>query len=582
MVQATRLRIGDRLLETGAVTQEQVDLALSEQRRAHRPLGEILVSLGFVKEEDIARLVAQDLGLPFVRAAEIEPDPLILSALDADFVREMGSFPFALAGGSLRVATVHPDDPARMAAVRKRFPYPLQLAITTQNDIAALLRLHLRSEQSHVAGLLGDLARGGRSYEDYPVEQLTHAIILDGVHKGATDIHIEPDERVTRVRYRVDGILRAGENLPVEITAAVISRVKILSGLDISERRRPQEGRIRMAVDARGPQRTAAGEGRRSAERSDARQVDLRVSILPTADGENVVIRILDRTGVSVQIPALGVPQGVQRDLLRIAERSHGLFLVTGPTGSGKTTTLYALLGSVDSMRRNVCTIEDPIEYKMPLLRQSQVDLSIGFGFQEGLRALLRQDPDVILLGEIRDHETADMAIKASMTGHLVFSTLHTNSAIGAIPRLVDIGVDAFLLEDTLIGVLAQRLVRRICSRCTESVAPSEEDLRWLGGETGKLSRGRGCERCDGSGYSGRMAICELFLPDEEIAAAIRRGADQGELFRLARAAGFRTMSEDGVEKVRAGLTTREEVERVNRNQRLGRDERADARVHGG
>ena len=268
----------------------------------------------------------------------------------------------------------------------------------------------------------------------------------------------------------------------------------------------------------------------------------------------------------------------IQRVLTSIGQRPHGLFLVTGPTGSGKTTTLYALLGTVDAMRRNVATVEDPVEYRMPLLRQSQVDSAIGFGFEQGLRALLRQDPDVILVGEIRDRETADMAIRASLTGHLVFSTLHTNSSIGAIPRLVDIGVDAWLLEDSLIGVLAQRLVGRVCRRCAEPAPMTDADREWLGerAEGAKLMRGKGCPRCSGTGIQGRTSICELFLPDERVAAGIRSGADVTTLRSLAVESGFQDLTADGRRKVSEGITTRAEVERVCRSHRIGEDERAD------
>ncbi len=295
---------------------------------------------------------------------------------------------------------------------------------------------------------------------------------------------------------------------------------------------------------------------------------------MPTTDGENVVIRILDKSGTGGKLAALGIIGPQVRAMQTIATRSHGLFLVTGPTGSGKTTTLYSLLGEVDAMGRNVATIEDPVEYRLPLLRQSQVDPAIGFGFQEGLRALLRQDPDVILIGEIRDAETAQMAIKASMTGHLVFSTLHTNTALGAIPRLVDIGIDSYLIEDSLIGVLAQRLVRRVCKFCAKPVEPTEHDVRWLDGDVGGPMAGAGCERCRNSGFSGRTVISEIFLPDDASAEAIRSKADMSLLRRLALEGGMRTMTDDGKAKVRAGITTRSEVERVNRSHRLDDEER--------
>ncbi|MDZ4771538.1 MAG: GspE/PulE family protein [Planctomycetota bacterium] len=545
-------RLGDRLLSKGLVSKEQLDVALKEQQRAHRPLGEILISLAFVSQESITRLVAEDLGCAFLSAFEVDPDPLLVSALDPAFVRETLSFPVKMQGGSLLVLMADPDDTQKVSQVRARFPYPLEIALTTESDVLALLGQHVRGQTARTAQVFADLAQdGGR---ELPVEKVTQAVLLDGIYRGATDIHIEPDERVTRVRYRIDGILQPGENLPSHATSAVVSRIKILSGLDISERRRPQDGRIRFAFDER--------------------HVDLRVSIMPTTDGENVVIRILDKSGTGGKLAALGIIGPQVRAMQTIATRSHGLFLVTGPTGSGKTTTLYSLLGEVDAMGRNVATIEDPVEYRLPLLRQSQVDPAIGFGFQEGLRALLRQDPDVILIGEIRDAETAQMAIKASMTGHLVFSTLHTNTALGAIPRLVDIGIDSYLIEDSLIGVLAQRLVRRVCKFCAKPVEPTEHDVRWLDGDVGGPMAGAGCERCRNSGFSGRTVISEIFLPDDASAEAIRSKADMSLLRRLALEGGMRTMTDDGKAKVRAGITTRSEVERVNRSHRLDDEER--------
>lgn len=547
-------RLGDRLIERGLCSARDVEVALSEQRRAWRPLGEILISLGFVKAEEVARLMAEDLGLAFVRAREVEPEAALKSAVDRDFVRRAGAFPLSLTDGVLRVAMVHPDDPEKVSIVRAHFPYPLELAVIPERDLAELVRAHLVDERLEVAQIFREVQRPVDG--EWPVERLVAALLMDGVRRGATDIHIEPEERLTRVRYRVDGLLLQGENLPREANDAVISHIKVLANLDIAERRRPQDGRLRVTIDKR--------------------QVGMRLSIMPSSDGENVVLRILDRSAGMLAMNDLGIARQHQTLLRKIAQRDHGLFLVTGPTGSGKTTTLYSLLAEIDASVRNVATIEDPIEYRLPLLRQSQVDHGIGFGFKEGLRALLRQDPDVILVGEIRDQETADMAIKASMTGHLVFSTLHTNSALGAIPRLTDLGIDPYLVEDSLIGVLAQRLVRRVCSACAEPVAATDRDRKFLGDDVGRPQRGKGCMRCRESGYSGRLAICELLLPDEAMAEVLRSGSKLHELHRLAMAAGYQTINDDGRAKIRSGETTLDEVERVNRSHRLSAEERED------
>jgi type II secretory ATPase GspE/PulE/Tfp pilus assembly ATPase PilB-like protein len=386
-----------------------------------------------------------------------------------------------------------------------------------------------------------------------PAEDLVQALMEDGIRRGATDVHIEPEETVARVRYRIDGVLQSGESLPRAVTDAVVSRVKILARLDISERRRPQDGRARLEIDRR--------------------RYELRVSTRPVAEGENVVLRVLDSSGGARTLQELGFSVAAIARLERVARRRHGLFLVTGPTGSGKSTTLYSLLGCVDSMHLNVSTIEDPIEYRMPLVRQSQVDKAVGFGFQEGLRSLLRQDPDVILVGEVRDMETASMAVRASMTGHLVLSTLHTNDAIGAIPRLADLGVEPYLIEDSLIGVLAQRLVRRLCSNCSVPGVATSDDLAWLGGACA-VRVPAGCPRCEGTGYAGRVALSELFLPDDSMAQALREGRDLPSLRALALESGFEPMVYDARRLVREGVTTVDEVRRTCMSHRFDRGER--------
>ena len=551
---STKGRLGDRLVALGKLTDEELQVALKEQRRFHRPLGEIVVSLGFVAEEDVSRLLAEEMGFGFVTANEVDPDPLILSAVDPEFVREVGAFPLSLHDGVLRIVMLDPGDPRRVAAVRERFPYALEFSLTTARDLDALARRYLQSNTCHVAELLGGL--DGEREAGFPVEAVANAILVDAINRHATDIHIEPEERVSRLRYRVDGILQSGESLPATATAAIVSRFKVLSNLDVSERRRPQDGRLRF--------------------QQDDRRVDLRVSIMPSTHGENLVMRVLDAGG-STGIPRLGrvgLPSGVQSLLHTITRRPHGLFLVTGPTGSGKTTTLYAMLGEVDAMRRKVATIEDPVEYRQPLLRQSQVDRSIEFDFEQGLRSLLRQDPDVVLVGEIRDPQTAEMAVRASLTGHLVLSTLHTNTAVGVVPRLLDMGLEPYLLEDTLIGAMSQRLVRTNCPSCIERSAATDAERAWLGVDAAVLARGLGCDACDHTGYLGRTCIQEMFLTDEVTGAAIRRSAGADEVAQLAQASGYRPMEEDGKRLVRAGETTMEEILRVGRGHRLTRSER--------
>ncbi|MFT5733715.1 MAG: type IV pilus assembly protein PilB [Planctomycetota bacterium] len=554
---APRVRIGDELQRRGLLTDSQLQVALGEQKRVHRPLGEIVVSLGFVRSIDTARILSEQLGIPIVSADALEPESMILDQLDRELVRKARAFPIKVEAGTLTVAMVDPSNPKAIALIRGAFPYPLYIVMVTANDLEILLRRYSAGGgvSTEVADILG---RGMAVEDDRRIAQLADAVITDGIRRGATDVHVQPEEFLTRIRYRIDGVLRSAESLPHEVSDAVVSRLKISARLDIAERRRPQDGRIRMSVDGR--------------------DIDLRMSVMPNVHGENVVLRVLDRAGGVPPLEELGVDPVVARELALLAQRPHGLFLVTGPTGSGKTTTLYALLSRVDSIQRNVATIEDPVEYSVPLVRQSQVDTAVGYGFHEGLRALLRQDPDVILVGEIRDELTADMAIKAAMTGHLVLATLHTTDALGAIPRLIDLGVPSYILEDTLLAVMGQRLVRKLCSRCSVKIDASHGDYsateRWLCGDLGDAKVADGCAACDGSGFLGRLSVSEVFMPSAVTRPYIRSagqaassgavGADSMTLEQAAAQDGFKDLGVDAAQKVRAGLTTLTEILRVH------------------
>ena len=540
-----RVRLGEALIAAGLLTEKKLEVALAEQRQAHRPLGEVLLSLGFARPEEVATALAASMGIPFVRGRDLNPDALLVSVLDPDFIRTTGAYPIRMEGGVLKVAMVDPSDPQKVEQVRARFRSSLDLHLITDGDLEVLIR-RLDGEEK---GSLDEELRTASGQLDYPVEQVVQALFQDANAAGATDIHIEPEEDLTRLRYRLDGVLQPVHTLPQEYTASVISRIKILSNLDISERRRPQDGRLRVNVHGK--------------------EMNMRVSLMPCANGENCVLRVLDSSAGGVQLGSLGLHGKTLSVLKAIPRRSHGLFLVTGPTGSGKSTTLYAMLAEVDAIHRKVVTIEDPIEYTMPLVRQTQVDSAVGFTFHEGLRSILRQDPDVILVGEIRDKETADMAVKASMTGHLVFATLHTNTAVGAVARLIDLGIPPYLIEDSLVGVLGQRLVRRICDGCGEDQDPDEQHLKLFGENHGRPRKGTGCNLCNATGYSGRTVISELFLPDDEFAGCLGEGFDPKALQELACKSAMQTVFEDGLEKVRMGVTTLDEVERVGRGHRL-------------
>ncbi len=544
-----RVRLGDALVSAGLLTEDELSVALAEQRQAHRPLGEVLLSLGFARPEEIARALAAGMGIPFVRGGDLQPDGLLLSVIDPAFIRESGAYPMEMEGGVLKVAMVDPSDPSKSELVRKRFRAALDLHLITEGDLDVLIRQLDRGDDD---SLENELTRAAQEPE-FPVESVVQALLQDASECGATDIHIEPEEELTRIRYRIDGVLQSRQTLPKENTASVLSRIKVLSDLDISEHRRPQDGRMRCHVHGK--------------------EMNIRVSLIPSANGENAVLRVLDSSAGGVQLGALGLGGRNLSTLRSIPERSHGLFLVTGPTGSGKSTTLYAMLAGVDAIHRKVVTIEDPIEYTMPLVRQSQVDNAVGFSFHEGLRSILRQDPDVILVGEIRDRETADMAVKASMTGHLVFATLHTNTAVGAVARLIDLGIPPYLIEDSLIGVLGQRLVRRVCDGCAVDLEPDAHLARLLGDRPASPRVGEGCKLCNGTGYSGRTVIGELFLPNDDFGSCMVDGFDPQALHSLREKSPMTSVFEDGLEKIRMGVTTLEEVERVGRGHRLTEDE---------
>ncbi len=538
-----KMRIGDRLIQAGYITKRQLDISLKEQKRVKEPLGQILINLGFIDEEKLSRTIAEELGVEFVKIKDIDLDVGLVNEIDEVFARQHMFIPIRKEeSGIITVAMADPSNIFTIDAIQERFGKSINILAATNEDILKTIGTVFKAndDEQDGTGKADDPELIGFSAVDKVDE-----IIDKAIARQSTDIHIEPEEKLLRVRYRMDGILQQGESLPNETTSSVLTRFKLISAMDITERRRPQDGRFSRM---KGKQR-----------------VDFRVSTMPTAYGENIVIRLLDRGSVNLNLRSLGVDEDSVEKVSKIVNLSHGMLLVSGPTGSGKTTTLYSMILMIDSLARKVITVEDPIEYKLPLIRQSQVDHEIGYTFAEGLRTILRQDPDVILVGEIRDPETGDIAVKSSMTGHMVFSSIHTNSAIASIRRLNDLGVEKYLISSTLTAVLAQRLVRVICPKCKEPYPATKAERNWLGidGKEVNLYRGIGCGACHNTGYSGRTVVFELFVMDDDFVDLLSRDCSDKDVTDLAKEKGMSFMLDDGKKKALNGTTSIAEVLRV-------------------
>jgi general secretion pathway protein E len=553
----TRL-LGEILVADGVTTPEMITLALNRMQTTGERLGEALVSLGAVTKDDVLKALAIQNNLPYLFRGEL-PSPLpVVKNLSPKYLRQYVVCPIAVEGGLLTVATADPLNPMIVDDLRQSTGLDVRIVVSPGEGILEAIDRTYDGAATPLQRIVEGLEdeRGPEGEEDVnhlrdmafeaPVIRLVNLLVENAIAAEASDIHIEPFEDTLRVRYRIDGILFDQEAPPRRLRDAVTSRIKLMAEMNIAERRLPQDGRIRVSLHNR--------------------RVDIRVSTIPTVHGESIVMRLLDRASVFLPLEKLGFGSSTLKHFEALIQRPHGILLVTGPTGSGKTTTLYAALEKINSPDRKIVTVEDPVEYQLKGVNQIPVKSKIGLSFATGLRHIVRQDPDVILVGEIRDLETVEIAIQAALTGHMVFSTLHTNDAPGAIPRLQDMGAEPYLIASVLEGVLAQRLVRRICPACRVAEAPSAADIEALGVTAPKgvaLYRGRGCDECRGTGYRGRTAIYELFAITEDVRSLILRRASSREIRRLAIEGGMTTLRTDGWTRACEGVTTVEEVLRV-------------------
>ncbi len=543
-------RLGEMLVARRLITEEDLQRALELQKERREKIGKILADLGFVAMRDVLAALSEQLAVKLVAIEGPPPVAPETEALSGRFLRQYRAFPVALADSTLELAMADPLDFETIAAVEAVTGLSVAPALAGEQEILDAVEKYYGQAEKPGAEIDTHGAEAGEDLEqlrdmasEAPVIRLVNAMIASAVEKRASDIHLEPFEKEFRVRFRIDGVLYSQEPPPRELKAAILSRVKLMARLNIAERRLPQDGRIKI--------------------KTLGREVDLRVSTLPTLYGESVVMRLLDRSaGGFFDLPRLGFDAHMLRRMEYYTSLPHGIFLVTGPTGSGKSTTLYSALRRINQTDKKIITIEDPVEYQMDGINQIHVNPQIGLTFASGLRHIVRQDPDVIMVGEIRDRETADIAIRSALTGHVVYSTLHTNDAPSAITRLTDMGVENYLITSSLLAVLAQRLVRRICPRCrmpdgTRLAPDGTEAACW---------RGAGCEACFGTGYSGRVGIFELMEMNDEIRRLVMRNADAVEITEAAWRNGMRNLREDGVMKVRDGVTTLEEVMRVTQD----------------
>ena len=552
-------RLGEILIEKELISPKDLEKAFRIQKKTGQRLGEILVEQGILSEEDLLKALSLKLNIPTAEIDSYAIDPAVVEIISRDIAEKHKIIPLFKVNNTLTLAMADPLDVYVIDYLRHKTGLNIQTVLASESDIQKAIEKYYRVQNSLDRVIqdiqIDDTALEGPSremFEDTTEEgssivKVVNLILTQAIHDGGSDIHIEPDEKIMRIRYRIDGILHEAFTLPLKFHSMVVSRIKIMSNLDVSEKRIPQDGRFQYK----------AGE----------KIVDLRVSILPTVKGEKVVMRILDKAGFILDLSRMGFSQDVAKTWDHLIHRPQGLILITGPTGSGKTSTLYASLNEINTPDKNIITVENPVEYNFPLINQVQVNPKAGLTFAAGLRSILRQDPDVIMIGEIRDPESAEIALRAALTGHLVLSTLHTNDAPSAVTRLVDMGLEPFLVASSLLGVLAQRLARRLCNACKSEVRVSPEKIRSLGlGEdylNKKFYKAEGCRECHRSGYKGRLGIHELLLVDDELQRLILKNGTDSQIREMAIKNGMRSLRMDGLRKAGQGLTSIEEVLRV-------------------
>ncbi|MCD4831231.1 MAG: Flp pilus assembly complex ATPase component TadA [Anaerohalosphaeraceae bacterium] len=565
----SKMQIGEILQQRGIVTDEHIEQVLSHQKGSgHKKLlGELLVEHGFCSNNDVSSALAAVYEVPY---AQINPkicDPGIIEILPRDFLEEHIVLPLFKVNDVLTIAVSEPSNVFLIDEIERLSSCRVQIVCATAKDIQATLQAYMPASNVFVIDdiidetglddftLIENISEDIGNLEEVagqsPVVKLVNYLVYNAVHENASDIHIEPDNKKLRVRYRVDGQLYEKIRPPHQMLSAIVSRIKIMAELDIAQRRLPQDGGIHVMVDGR--------------------PIDLRVSVMPGNFGEKVVIRILDAQKMMYNLETLGFSYDNLKMLKENIQAPNGIVLVTGPTGSGKNTTLYSMLSDLNSEEVNISTVEDPVEANISCVNQFEVNTAAGFTFSSALRSLLRQDPDVVMIGEIRDDDTANIAVQAALTGHLVFSTLHTNDAPSAVTRLMDLGVAPYLVGASLVGVLAQRLVRKVCSNCKEEYEPSvtmKNMVEKAIGPVEKFYRGLGCKKCRNSGYLGRIAIHELFMPNQIVQELIMEGANLKQIRAEAIKAGLVPLRLDGLQKVKAGITTIEEIVRVSNSER--------------
>ncbi|WP_339064182.1 ATPase, T2SS/T4P/T4SS family [Tepidibacillus marianensis] len=546
-------RVGDLLVETGMITQAQLEVALTEQKTSKKKLGDILIAKGYVTEQQMIEVLEFQLGIPHVSLYKYQIDRSIIQIIPEKLAMNYQVIPFRKNGNKLMVAMADPLDYYAIEDMRMTTGFQIEPAIATREELTRAIDRYYGIQET-LNEIMQNLPKEEDmneqlQSEDAPVSRMVNQIIQNAVKQRSSDIHFDPQDSEFRVRFRIDGQIRTEQVLPKHMQGIITARLKIMAQLNIAEKRLPQDGRIQMEVDYRA--------------------IDVRVATLPTVHGEKIVLRILDLSQAIKQIEQLGFIKENAAKFRQMINKSYGIVLITGPTGSGKTSTLYAALNELNKEDVNVITVEDPVEYRLTGINQVQVNDKTGLTFARGLRSILRQDPNIIMVGEIRDLETAEIAVRAALTGHLVLSTIHTNDAVSTVTRLIDMGIEPFLISSALTGVIGQRLVRRICTDCDVPYEPSVEEKKILEQsqiQLPKLMKGRGCAKCNRTGYSGRIAIHELLVLDDHLKQMVVEKQPDSVYRNYLRQKGFVTMFEDGLEKVKQGLTSISEVVRATSN----------------